>query len=148
LIRLTAIPDAQHELGMGTAPPELLNGAGERKAFCACPHDSCNVYGICTLSIRSEDAELLLGDERVPERHFPAIYLGTLAVARHYQRSGLGTILLMNALQRCYYIAQNVAVFGVALRSLNDKTSKLYGKYGFGLRETCQQPLMVGRSTT
>jgi ribosomal protein S18 acetylase RimI-like enzyme len=113
------------------------------KAFCACPKDSQNVYGMYTLSIRSEDAKLLKDDERVPEKHFPAIYLGTLAVAKHYQGNGLGTILLMNALQRSYYISQNVAVFGVALRSLNDKTTKLYEKYGFGLREDCQQPLMV-----
>jgi hypothetical protein len=52
-------------------------------------------------------------------------------------------ILLMNALQRSYYIGQNVAVFGVALRSLNERTTKLYQKYGFGLREETKNPLMV-----
>ena len=96
-----------------------------------------------TLSIRSEDAKILLDHEQVPEKHFPAIYLGTLAVAHYCQSNGLGTILLMNALQRSYYVAQNVAVFGVALRSLNERTTKLYERYGFGLRENCPNPLMV-----
>jgi ribosomal protein S18 acetylase RimI-like enzyme len=113
------------------------------KAFCACPRGTRTVYGMYTLSIRSEDAKILLENEQVPEKHFPAIYLGTLAVAKHYQGGGLGTIMLMNALQRSHYVAQNVAVFGVALRSVNDRTTKLYQKYGFGLRETCPNPLMV-----
>jgi hypothetical protein len=34
-------------------------------------------------------------------------------------------------------------VFGVALRSLNERTTKLYQKYGFGLREKTTYPLMV-----
>jgi len=113
------------------------------RAFCACPRDSNTVYGVYTLSIRSEDAKVLLENEQVPEKHFPAIYLGTLAVARHFQGNGLGKIMLMNALLRSYYVAQNVAVFGVALRSLNERTTKLYQRYGFGLRETCPNPLMV-----
>jgi ribosomal protein S18 acetylase RimI-like enzyme len=113
------------------------------KAFCACPRETDTVYGMYTLSIRSEDAKLLLENEQVPEKHFPAIYLGTLAVGRHLQGNGLGTIMLMNALQRSYYVAQNVAVFGVALRSLNERTSKLYARYGFGPRETGPNPLMV-----
>jgi hypothetical protein len=49
----------------------------------------------------------------------------------------------MNALQRAHYIGQNVAIFGVALRSLNEKTTKLYQKYGFGIRDEGPTPLMV-----
>jgi hypothetical protein len=40
-------------------------------------------------------------------------------------------------------VAQHVAVFGVTLRSLNDRTTRLYECYGFGLREKCATPLMV-----
>jgi ribosomal protein S18 acetylase RimI-like enzyme len=95
--------------------------------------------------MKIEETNKLLRDERdhITDRHFPAIYIGTLAVLQRYQGSGLGTILLMNALQRSYYVSQNVAVFGVALRSLNEKTTKLYQKYGFGLREETKTPLMV-----
>jgi ribosomal protein S18 acetylase RimI-like enzyme len=102
------------------------------KTFCACLRGSTTVYGLYTLSIRSEDAKLLLENERGFEKHFPAIHIGTLAVARHLQGNGLGKILLLNALERSYYVAQNVAVFGVALRSLNDRTTRLYESYRFG----------------
>ena len=61
----------------------------------------------------------------------PAIYIGTLAVARHLQSNKLGTILLIDALRRAHFISQNVAVFGVALRSLNPKTTKFYERHGF-----------------
>jgi ribosomal protein S18 acetylase RimI-like enzyme len=115
------------------------------KIFCAHPRDGHAVYGLYSLAIRYEDTKKLLAetDPPVPEKNFPALYLGTLAVALPYQNKRLGTILLMNALRRAYYISQNVAVFGVALRSQNERTTRLYEKYGFGLRETTHQPLMV-----
>jgi hypothetical protein len=36
-----------------------------------------------------------------------------------------------------------VAVFGVALRSLNPKTTKFYERHGFGIRDEGLTPLMV-----
>lgn len=115
------------------------------KVFCAHPRDIDKVYGLYSLSIRHEDTKKLLAETEppVPDKNFPALYLGTLAVAAPYQNQRLGTILLINALRRAYYISQNVAVFGVVLRSLNSRTTKLYERYGFGLRETTSQPLMV-----
>jgi GNAT superfamily N-acetyltransferase len=115
------------------------------KVFCAHPRTSPNIYGIYTLTMRIEETNKLLTaeSENISDKHFPAIYIGTLAVARHYQSHGLGTILLINALQRAYYVAQNVAVFGVALRSLNERTTKFYQKYGFGVRDQGATPLMV-----
>jgi ribosomal protein S18 acetylase RimI-like enzyme len=115
------------------------------KAFCAHPRDSNNVYGLYTLTMKIEETNKLLKNEQdyVSDRHFPAIYIGTLAVLSRYQNSGLGTILLINALRRAYYVSQNVSVFGVALRSLNERTTKLYQRYGFGLRDDSATPLMV-----
>lgn len=115
------------------------------KAFCAHPRESKNVYGLYTLTMKIEETNKLLKSEQdhVSDKHFPAIYIGTLAVLDRYQNSGLGTILLINALRRAYYVSQNVAVFGVALRSLNERTTKLYQKYGFGIRDDGAMPLMV-----
>jgi GNAT superfamily N-acetyltransferase len=115
------------------------------KVFCAHPRDQRTAYGIYTLTMKIEETNKLLQNERdhFTDRHFPAIYIGTLAVLHRYHGSGLGKILLMNALRRSYYVSQNVAVFGVALRSLNERTTKLYQKYGFGLREQTKTPLMV-----
>jgi GNAT superfamily N-acetyltransferase len=115
------------------------------KLFCAHPRDMHTVYGLYTLTMKIEETNKLLQNERdyVSDRHFPAIYIGTLAVLSRYQRNGLGTILLMDALRRSHHVSQHVAVFGVALRSLNERTTRLYQRYGFGLRDQGQTPLMV-----
>jgi hypothetical protein len=57
------------------------------KIFCAHPRDGHKVYGLYSLAIRYEDTKKLLaeGDPPVPERNFPALYIGTLAVAAPYQ---------------------------------------------------------------
>lgn len=115
------------------------------KIFCAHERDRHLVHGLYTLTMRIEETNKLTQSEQdhVSDKHFPAIYIGTLAVSRHWQNQKLGTILLMNALQRSYFVAQNVAVFGVALRSLNERTTKFYERYGFGKREDGASPLMV-----
>lgn len=115
------------------------------KVFCAHERDRHLVHGLYTLTMRIEETNKLLPSERdqVSDRHFPAIYVGALAVSAMCQKNKLGTILLMNALHRSYYVAQNVAVFGVALRSLNERTTKFYEKFGFGIRDDGATPLMV-----
>jgi ribosomal protein S18 acetylase RimI-like enzyme len=116
------------------------------RVFCAHRNGSATVLGLYSLSLLIEQTDKLLADERrhyQNDKHFPAIYIQSLCVLQRYQNFGLGTILLMNALHRSHYIAQNVAVFGVSLRSLNDRTTNLYKKFGFGLRETCVHPIMV-----
>jgi len=115
------------------------------KVFCAHPRNSNSVYGLYHLSIIPVDAKFLMEEESkiAVEKHFHGIYLGTLAVLRHYHGQKLGTFLLMDALRRSYYVSQNVAIFGVALKSINNSTTELYKKYGFGLRNNDQQPLMV-----
>ena len=51
--------------------------------------------------------------------------------------------MLMNALQRAFFVSNHVPFYGVALRSLNDKTTKFYHKMGFVQRESAQHPLMI-----
>ena len=53
----------------------------------------------------------------------------------------IGTILLLNALERAYMVCKNVAIYGVALRSLNDRTTKLYQRYGFVIVKMRSTPL-------
>lgn len=105
------------------------------------------MHGLYSLSMTAEEVDKLLIQERRHLRkgeHFPVIYIQSLAVAKRCQNSKLGTMLLVNALLRSYRVSQNVAVFGVALRSLNARTTRLYEKYGFGVRETdTPNPMMV-----
>jgi ribosomal protein S18 acetylase RimI-like enzyme len=71
------------------------------------------------------------------------IYIGYLAVLRNCQRQGLGTYLLIDALRRCFAVSSHVPFYGVGLRSLNEQTTKLYEKYGFGKKDEERNPLMI-----
>jgi GNAT superfamily N-acetyltransferase len=116
------------------------------KVFCAYSGGAATALGYYTLAMKYESVSKLLQEERghyTNDKHFPAIYIGSLAVRTHYQGQKLGTLLLMNALKRAHNVAKNVALFGVALHSLNDRTTEMYKRYGFGLREDCHLPLMV-----
>ena len=73
----------------------------------------------------------------------PLIYIDALGVRRAYQGQGLGRMLLIDALQRAHMVSKNVAVYGVALRSLNDRTTAFYEKQGFGKLDGEKTPLMV-----
>lgn len=53
-------------------------------------------------------------------------------------------MLLVDALKRSNTVFENVAVFGVALRSLNDRTTALYERFGFGVApDEGSNPLMI-----
>jgi hypothetical protein len=116
------------------------------KLFCAHRGNSTTVLGLYALALKYESVDKLLSNEKhlvVDSRHFPAIFIRCLAVVRHLQCNGLGTFLLMDALQRAYHVSKNVAVFGVALTSLNGRTTELYQKYGFGVRDDDYNPTMI-----
>jgi GNAT superfamily N-acetyltransferase len=114
------------------------------KAFYAHLDGGTTALGLYTLSMHFEPADKLEEDERkLYKAFFPAVYLGHLAVLRGYQNQKLGTILLMNALQRAYVVSTHVSFYGVALRSLNERTTALYSKYGFVKREDVAMPLMI-----
>lgn len=55
-------------------------------------------------------------------------------------------MLLMDCLRRVHLVSEHVAFYGVGLRSLNERTTKLYEKFGFGIatgEETLRAPLMI-----
>jgi ribosomal protein S18 acetylase RimI-like enzyme len=78
------------------------------KVFCAHLRGTHTAYGLYTLTMKIEETNKLLQPERghITDRHFPAIYIQTLAVLSRYQGNGLGKILLMNALRRSYYVGR------------------------------------------
>jgi ribosomal protein S18 acetylase RimI-like enzyme len=117
------------------------------RTFCAFGAGATSALGFYTLSFASEHAKKIM-EGRDQERYsatavVPLIYLDYIAVLQSMQCNGVGTMLLMNAIERSYYVSNNVPIFGLALRSLNEATSKLYQKYGFVPKESGSHPLMV-----
>ena len=120
------------------------HSSNRAKVFYAHREGGTTALGVYTLSLSIENTDKLDANDRdVYKNHFPAVYLGQLAVLVGYQNQKLGTILLLNALERAHLISKHVSYYGVALRSLNDRTTSLYEKYGFKKRETGATPLMI-----
>jgi GNAT superfamily N-acetyltransferase len=107
--------------------------------FCARQEDNGTILGFYDLSFTSRVVD---ANDRKSEG-VPLIYISYFAVLRSHQGQGLGTILLMSALRRVHAVAVNVAVYGVALRSLNGRTTDFYARQGFAPRDNHQHPFMV-----
>jgi GNAT superfamily N-acetyltransferase len=120
------------------------NERNRTKAFTA--HEGQAVWGLgfYSLSVTVEDKRKLGTTEaQVYDFGAPLIYIDALGVRNAYQGQGLGRMLLIDALRRAHSVAKNVAIYGVALRSLNDRTTAFYEKHGFGKVDDEKNPLMV-----
>jgi GNAT superfamily N-acetyltransferase len=113
------------------------------RVFCAYNNPK-SAAGFYSLGLRPESEENIADAQPFSTDGFiPLIYIEYLAVRRPLQDNGIGKLLFGNALQRAYRIAQNVAVYGVALRSLNERTTNSYKKMGFAVKEGGSHPLMI-----
>lgn len=116
------------------------------KVFIGHHENDKKALGFYSLSFSTEDQNKLTNQQerdRYPNG-FPILYIGYLAVDRSLHSNGIGTILLLDALKRSHWVSKHVAFYGVGLRSLNEKTTKLYTKFGFGIAPNEESnPLMV-----
>ena len=71
------------------------------------------------------------------------VYITYIAVVRSIQNNGLGKILLSDALRRAHDLTATIGFSGVALRSLNDDTTRFYARAGFAPIYGNQHPLML-----
>ncbi|MBD3756041.1 MAG: GNAT family N-acetyltransferase [Gammaproteobacteria bacterium] len=119
---------------------------GRSRVFIARDNDAPPTLGFYALSFSLENSSKLhrADDRDAWPSGAPLIYIDYLAVQKVRQEAGLGTLLLMNALERAHRVSKDVAFYGVALRSLNERTTKLYKKYGFGMApKEGANPLMI-----
>ena len=115
------------------------------KIFCALDSKTNFLCGFYSLSFSNEEAGKLTDRYRdiYNTSGVPLVYIGYLAVNEVCQGKGLGKFLLLDALRRTHWISQHIAFYGVALRSLNERTTKLYEKFGFGRKDDEPVPLMI-----
>lgn len=106
------------------------------------------VQGFYSLSFSSEISQKLVKgtdqEKYSADSNAPLVYIEYLAVLRSVQGNGIGRYLLFDAILRSYKISQNIAFYGLALRSLNERTQKFYRSMGFVQKEDDHMnPLMV-----
>jgi len=61
----------------------------------------------------------------------PVVLIGRLAVDITAQGKGHGEFLLLDALQRCAYLATKIGIQAVEVDAINNDSKRFYEKYGF-----------------
>lgn len=61
----------------------------------------------------------------------PTVLIGRLAVDKESQGKGIGKLLLIDSLKRCYEISKSIRIFAVIVDPLDTEAVKFYEKYGF-----------------
>lgn len=97
---------------------------------------NCKIKGYYTLSNDNIPADELPEEYKMkfPKAysHLPVTLLGRLAVDQKYQGSGLGKLLLIDALKRSYEVAlKSIGSMAIIVNPLDTEAEKFYQKYGF-----------------
>ena len=94
------------------------------------PPDKGKIYGYYTISSSSVKFEHS-PNIHLPRYPLPAVLIGKLATDKKAQNKGLGTALLFDALKRASRVAEDIGVFLVEIRAVNEKAKSIYIKRGF-----------------
>lgn len=86
-------------------------------------------YSTVTYELTTEDAGETFG--RIPQYPVPAILLARLAVDRDYQGSGVGKLLLFDALARLERTSHDIGFELVVVDALHEAAACFYLKHGF-----------------
>ena len=94
------------------------------------PGDDRSIFGYYTISSSSVKFENPPASH-LPRYPLPAVLIGKLATDRRAQNQGLGTALLFDALKRAARVADEIGIFLVEIRAVDEKAKSLYIKRGF-----------------
>lgn len=119
----------------------LKNQAGQdiKRKLSACfvlvENESNNIIGYYTLSnnsipLTSFPKHIL---EKLPKSYtsIPTTLIGRLAIDKKSQGRGLGKVLLIDALKRCYETSIQIGSFAVIVDPIDGDTELFYKKYDF-----------------
>lgn len=102
---------------------------GLGKTFVAISPEETRVRGFYTISSGSISFEIF--PENLPRYPIPIVHLGRLAVDKTAHGTGLGGFLMFDALRRSVKLADELGIYAVEIKALNEKAKKFYLKYGF-----------------
>lgn len=122
--------------------------AGMVAAWIATAGDDSAVLGFYTLGAMAVRADLGPGQwQRAGVPDIPVIYVRAIAVHEQMQGRGLGTALVVDAMQRCLGIADQMGAAAIVLDVLKDdhfdRRWKFYDELGFQPLGDPENPLRV-----
>ena len=103
------------------------------RVFVASGEPPERIAGYCTLSAASFEKDNLPAElaGRLPHYPVPAAVIGRLAVDLRSQGSGLGEVLLLDAVHRVVRAGDTMGVYAVVVDALHERASAFYERYGF-----------------
>jgi len=87
-------------------------------------------YTLSAASFEKDDLPAVIA-KRLPHYPVPAAVIGRLAVDLHSQGSGLGEVLLLDAIHRVVRAGDTIGVYAVVVDALHERASAFYERYGF-----------------
>lgn len=95
--------------------------------------DDSTVLGFYSLAMAAilKDQLPAIYAARFPRFPLPVARLARLAVDLRYQKQGLGERLLMDALQRCVRLAEDIGMIGVIVDAKHERARDWYERYEF-----------------
>lgn len=101
------------------------------------PHDNNEIKGYYTLSAASIKRSVLPETvvRRLPPAYsdLPVILMGRLAVSANHQGTGLGELLLLDALKRSFLTSKEVGSMAVVVDPIDELAARFYERYEFVL---------------
>ena len=93
------------------------------------------ISGYYTLSSNSILSDLIPDTfkKKLPKSYLsiPTILLGRLAIDKSFQGKGIGKVLLIDSLKRCFETTDSIGAFAVIVDPLDKEAERFYEKYGF-----------------
>jgi GNAT superfamily N-acetyltransferase len=103
--------------------------------FVLVDNETGKISGYYTLSSNSISNDLIPESfkKRFPKSYLsiPTVLLGRLAIDKGFQGKGIGKLLLIDSLKRCYDTSKSVGTFAVIVDPLDKEAERFYKKYGF-----------------
>jgi len=91
------------------------------------------IVGYYTLSTLSIELNHLPPEQanKLPRHPVPAALIGRLAVRKEVQGTGVGKMLLVDAIKRTLAISSEIAIYSLVVDAIDENAQKFYEKYGF-----------------
>ena len=93
------------------------------------PQDIIGFFTLTLCEVRSEKLSPSIA-KKYPSQ-VPGVKLARLAVARQWQRQGIGEILMVEAMQRALLVADTAGGIGLFVDAKDEAAQSYYARYGF-----------------
>ena len=97
------------------------------------PESPATIEGYYTLSTLSIELNQLPEElaRKLPKHPIPAALIGRLAVNQQAQGTGIGKMLLVDAIKRTLAVSGEIAIYAMVVDAIDEQAERFYQPFGF-----------------